>query len=94
MFSGRILKRCSACNKPLHQRLPGLKLNALSMVIWVLLANWMTKGIEGPMGIMILVVAVFFYLSAERRIYHAIWYWRHPVRCQGGGHAAPLPEAS
>ena len=47
MFSGRILKRCSACNKPLHQRLPGLKLNALSMVIWVLLANWMTKGIEG-----------------------------------------------
>jgi len=45
--------------------------------------------IPGAMGYLVVIPLTALVAIAEDRLYHAWWAWRHPVRCQGGGHAEP-----
>lgn len=92
----RVLLRCSACGAKLHTHPTTKRWWWIDMMAWVLVA-WFTVWRSAPyvsFGITIL----FFFVSlvvwgmAVKRLVHAYWMWRHPWRCQGGGHLDPVPQ--
>lgn len=56
-------------------------------------AVWRTAVAFGWGFLMIVVLSIPFG-EASKRLYHTYWMWRHPLRCEKGGHAEPLPEVN
>lgn len=42
----------------------------------------------------LLMVLIFAEQSAKDRLMARYFLWRHPVRCQGGGHLSPAPQGT
>lgn len=90
-----ILLKCSACGSKLHMRPVGwwrfLDLWAWQIGGWVLV--W---RLNPPflIGCLLVLVLVFPWNMAKDRLWHAYWLRKHPLRCQGGGHIAPVPTTS
>lgn len=66
------------------------------MVSWLVFCNfavWDT-GVSIAAGLPIVLVLAIPYNIATNRLYEHYWHWRHPLRCEKGGHAEPLPGGS
>lgn len=88
-----ILLRCSGCGSKLHMRPKG-KWGVLERMIYAF-AIWLAiLRLDLPVGISIAFVVIFVFAwgSAVESLTHAYWTWRHPLRCDGGGHTKAVPQ--
>lgn len=88
-----VLLRCSGCGSKLRLRLIG-KWGVLERSIYAL-AIWLTiLRLPLPLGITLVFVVIFVFAwgSAVDRLTHSYWTWRHPLRCDGGGHTKAIPQ--
>src|ERR1044071_1674995 len=84
--------RCSACGSCLRQYwlrfsgwVAGLQWMAYIGVLSVCNEFFFGDLPGMSFALFSLLFSYAFFLSVNR-LYHAWWGWRHPVRCQGGGH--------
>jgi hypothetical protein len=57
------------------------------LIVWRLDPPWL-------LGWAVTIVLLLGWNAAEAYVRFALWLWWHPARCQGGGVAAPVPEAA
>lgn len=91
-----VLLRCSACGSKLYQRPSTKRWAWVDMMVWCLMAWLIIWRHNFPIGasIALFFVTLFAWSATVNRVVHAYWMWRHPIRCQGGGHVVPLPQGS
>lgn len=92
----RILIRCSACGSKLYQRPTTYRWAIIDYMAWALVAWVVVFRHQLPLTIMIPLVLVLLVVWAVtvHRLVRTYFFWRHPIRCQGGGHAKPVPQAT
>lgn len=93
-FPNQVLMRCSACGAKLYSRPSTKRWAWLDMMAWCAMAWFTIWRHSFPVGASVLLffVTMVAWNTAVNRLVHAYWVWRHPIRCQGGGHVAPLPQ--
>lgn len=88
----RPLIKCSACGSYLYQR-PRAKRwifadrTACSLLLWFTVWRYGPSLIAIPLATILIIAWVLM----TRRLIHAYWIWRHPLRCGEGGHLKPAP---
>jgi hypothetical protein len=92
----RVLIRCSSCGTKLYKYPHTKRWVFIDSMVWMLVA-WVVvfrlyPHISGPLMWLMIFILVFVWKSAQRRLVHAYFMWRHPWRCQDGGHFAPAPQ--
>jgi hypothetical protein len=99
-----VVAKCSACGsrcklqwQPCPQAWATHAIRCLvSVVVWfvfrtvALRAVPNTPEVEVTIFLLAIVMGVLTSITMNR-VYHAIWAWRHPVRCQGGGEPELAP---
>lgn len=87
----RVLIQCLACGSKLYQYPSTYRWGFVDRMLWALVAWVVVFRHHPPLGIMIALVFVLMFTWAivVCRIVHAYFVWRHPFRCQGGGHTKP-----
>ena len=97
MFPNRILVVCGSCGAKMYQRARGLWY-AGYWVMWMAFVLGVLAPIDphASWGVALLIGLVFSFPFniAYGRLYHAYWLWRHPLRCEKGGHAEPSVEGT
>lgn len=88
------LLRCSACKAEMTRHAWGTWWLVGEWSLWIAFVTLTQLGQGLPTGYMILlaIVVSIAWVTARDRLYHSYWTWRHPVRCESGGHAQPEPE--
>lgn len=94
----RLLIKCSACGAKLYMNPTTKRWWWADMMAWVLVA-WFTVWRAAPHVSSVITLVMFFtslfvWNMAVTRLVHAYFMWRHPIRCQGGGHFVPQPQGS
>lgn len=91
-----VLIHCTACGSKLYQRPSTKRWAFVDTLGWGLIAWFVVWQHHLPFFISFVfaVVLVFAWTIAVRRVVHAYWLWRHPLRCQGGGHLNPVPQGT
>lgn len=94
-FPNRLLLRCSACGSKLYQRPITRRWIFADSMAWALVAWIVIWRNPLPTGILItfFLILVLAWNSIVRHLVHAYWMWRHPFRCQDGGHVQPVPQS-
>lgn len=86
--------RCSACGSNLHLRLKGgwsiFERIIYAVALWFVILQ---PKIPLWIGLSLLLPFVLAWGLAVKRLVESYWMWRHPLRCQGGGHFVPQPTA-
>lgn len=94
----RMVFRCLTCGSKLYFRPSTYRWTFIDQMAWALVA-WVVVfrfRYQLPPGTMITLtfVLLFAWAVVVRRTVRAYFLWRHPVRCQGGGHVKPVPQAT
>lgn len=88
------LAKCPACGNKMTKYAWSRSWIVVDMVLWICLLA--TVGLlyiaMTPLNFVVIMTIGFFWNQGKTRLYHAYWMWRHPLRCEKGGHAAPVPD--
>lgn len=86
------LFECMSCGSRMYTR-PRRVGAFIECLAWNLTADILVwRSHPSPIvGIGLLLLIVFPFVIAAKRIYHTYWLWRHPLRCGEGGHFKPAP---
>lgn len=91
-----ILIRCSTCGSRLYQRPSTKRWRCADTMAWAFVA-WMVvwrHHFPHLVAIAFALVLLVAWMETVQRVVHAYWMWRHPLRCQGGGHFNPVPQGT
>lgn len=88
-----VLLRCSACDSKLYVFPRGgwafvhyfAWLTGSWLIVWRLNVPFLIGGA-------LVLALVHPWRLAVERLTHTYWTWKHPIRCQGGGHIQPVPS--
>lgn len=89
--------RCSVCDAYMYRFRPkGWRWRLTEHILFQIVACITVWRINPPpiIGILLVFVIGLAFVTGFTRSYHAYWLWRHPIRCQGGGHLKPVPQAT
>lgn len=88
------LLRCSACGAKMYRTQTTGWGGYLSYMTFQIIFWFCVWRLNPPflIGIGMLLVLLVPLMMATDRTYHAYWRWRHPLRCDGGGHIVPAPS--
>jgi hypothetical protein len=89
--------RCSSCGAYMYSFHPkGWRFWWLQQILFQIVCWIVVWRINPPfvIGMPLVFVVGLAFVTALRRGYHTYWRWRHPIRCQGGGHLKPMPQAT
>lgn len=94
-FPNPVLAKCPACDAKMTRRPSGWRWVAGDWILWIVfLALALPTGIPLLVGIVLIFTLAAAWNTARDRLYHSYWKWRHPLRCETGGHASPAPEGT
>ena len=85
---GPVILKCSACGKELTRVPTGWEFTGL-FTVWLVFITAAIGRAQGALWWELFFPIVIVYGIAERRARYAYFAWRHPTRCQGGGHIQP-----
>lgn len=95
-YPNPMLIRCPACGSKLYSRPSTKRWAWVDTMVWCAMGWFIIWRHHFPVGysVALFFVTLVAWNATVNRVVHAYWMWRHPVRCQGGGHVAPLPQGS
>jgi hypothetical protein len=87
-----VIARCGTCQAKMYLH-PRGKAAFVGLMAWLTLSYLTVWRFNPPfiLGEAVLLVLAIPANIAANRTYHAYWRWRHPLRCDGGGHLKPAP---
>lgn len=89
--------KCPACGDKMTERPSSFRWVLGDWILWaafiLLVFGWNTHIPFLP-GLALFMTLAIAWNTARNRLYHSYWMWRHPLRCEKGGHVAPQPEGS
>lgn len=95
LYRGRTYAVCPACHDRLRKRAGG-RWKLIEFMLWMTFGTWFLHGLHTDSVLILLVVANVLNVPwdiADRRLYRSYWMWRHPLRCQHGGHAKSVEDS-
>lgn len=91
----RTIAICPACEEKYYIYVRG-KWVFWEIFVWQIIA-WATVWRLNPpylLGVLLVFMLVIPTNVVFERLRFRYWFWRHPLRCQGGGHIAPAPTST
>lgn len=86
----RKMAKCPACESELTKYAWAWYWLTLDWVLWFcFLAATGLINLHGATVWLIAIPLSIAWVTARDRLYHHYWMWRHPLRCEKGGHAEP-----